>query len=111
MSPDVPGATSRDLLEYATEQKIFQIGNTKVGGRPGAQPTVLIGTTFYHKHDVVTNADRGEINAEEAEKRIRVQEDFSRGRATHACWTSSGPRRMEWSATWNSRRRLPICRC
>ena len=77
MSPDVPGTTSRDLLEYATEQKIFQIGNTKVGGRPGAQPTVLIGTTFYHKHDVVTNADRGEINAEEAEKRIRVQEDFS----------------------------------
>jgi tetrahydromethanopterin S-methyltransferase subunit H len=38
---------------------------------------VLIGTTFYHKHDVVTNADRGEINAEEAEKRIRIQEDFS----------------------------------
>ncbi|MHB8970810.1 MAG: tetrahydromethanopterin S-methyltransferase subunit H family protein [Pirellulaceae bacterium] len=77
MSPDVHGTTSRGLLEYATEQKIFQIGNIKVGGRPGAQPTVLIGTTFYHKHDVVTNADRGEINAEEAEKRIRVQEDFS----------------------------------
>ncbi|MHB9066003.1 MAG: tetrahydromethanopterin S-methyltransferase subunit H family protein, partial [Pirellulaceae bacterium] len=58
-------------------QKIFQVGNTQVGGRPGAQPTVLIGTTFYHKHDVVTNADRGEINAEEAEKRIRIQEDFA----------------------------------
>lgn len=77
MSPDIHGTTTRGLLEYATEQKIFQIGNIKVGGRPGAQPTVLIGTTFYHKHDVVKNADRGEINAEEAEKRIRVQEDFS----------------------------------
>ena len=34
MSPDVPGATSRDLLEYATEQKIFQIGNTRVEAAP-----------------------------------------------------------------------------
>ena len=77
MSPEVSGQPARGLLEYATEQKIFQIGKITVGGRPGAQPTVLIGTTFYHKHDVVTNADRGEINAAEAEKRIRVQEDFS----------------------------------
>ncbi len=77
MSPHVPGEPTRGLLEYAIEQKTFRIGKTSIGGRPGAQPTVLIGTIFYHKHDVVTNADRGEINAAEAEKRIRLQEDFS----------------------------------
>lgn len=65
------------LLAFATEQKIFQIGNTRIGGLPGAQPTVLIGTLFYHKHDVVIDAERGEIDEVEAEKRIRVQEDFS----------------------------------
>jgi tetrahydromethanopterin S-methyltransferase subunit H len=77
MSPHVPGEPTRGLLEYAIEQQTFQIGKTRIGGRPGAQPTVLIGSVFYHKHDVVTNADRGEINAAEAEKRIRLQEDFS----------------------------------
>ncbi len=77
MSPDVSGQGPRGLLEYATEQQIFQIGKTSVGGRPGAQPTVLIGTIFYHKHDVVIDAERGEIDAAEAEKRIRLQEDYS----------------------------------
>ena len=38
---------------------------------------MLIGTVFYHKHDIVTNAERGEINVAEAEQRIRLQEDFS----------------------------------
>ena len=65
------------LLEYIIPQKTFQVGNVRIGGCPGAQPTVLIGTTFYHKHDVVKNADKGELNEEEAAKRIRIQEDFS----------------------------------
>lgn len=77
MSSDTSGTVTRELLEYATPQQIFQIGNTRVGGRPGAQPTVLIGTVFYHRHDVVRNANLGEIDAAEAERRIRVQEDFS----------------------------------
>jgi len=77
MSSDVSGEATRGLLEYAIAQQTFQIGNTRVGGRPGAQPTVLIGTVFYHKHDVVKNADRGEIDTAEAEKRIQLQADFS----------------------------------
>ena len=77
MSDEPQGTSGPGLLEYGTEQKIFQVGNTRIGGRPGAQPTVLIGTCFYHKHDVVLDADRGEIDEAEAEKRIRLQEDFS----------------------------------
>jgi tetrahydromethanopterin S-methyltransferase subunit H len=77
MSCEGSGDTERGLLEYAREQQTFEIGNVKIGGKPGAQPTVLIGTVFYHKHDVVTNAERGEINVAEAERRIRLQEDFS----------------------------------
>ncbi len=77
MSDATPGSAAPGLLEFATTQKIFRVGNTNIGGQPGAQPTVLIGTLFYHKHDVVIDADRGEINEAEAEKRIRLQEDFS----------------------------------
>ena len=77
MSDEKQASASPGLLEYASEQKIWQVGNTKIGGQPGAQPTVLIGTAFYHKHDVVIDADRGEIDEAEAEKRIRLQEDYS----------------------------------
>ncbi|MCU0961689.1 MAG: tetrahydromethanopterin S-methyltransferase subunit H [Pirellulaceae bacterium] len=77
MSSDHQGGASHGLLEYTTTQQIFQVGNTRIGGRPGAQPTVLIGTIFYHRHDVVRNAERGEIDTAEAERRIRIQEDFS----------------------------------
>lgn len=65
------------LLEYACEQQTFEIGNIRIGGRPGARATVLVGTVFYHRHDVVINAERGELNEAEAEKRIRLQEDYS----------------------------------
>lgn len=68
---------ARGLLEFAIEQKVFQIGNVAVGGQPGVQPAVLIGTAFYHKHDIVIDADKGLFNAEQAEQRIRLQEDFS----------------------------------
>lgn len=77
MSSEHAGGATRELLEYATAQQTFQVGNTRIGGRPGAQPTVLIGTVFYHRHDVVRNADLGELDTAEAERRIRLQEDFS----------------------------------
>jgi tetrahydromethanopterin S-methyltransferase subunit H len=78
MSLESQAGAPAGLLEYTTPQKTFQIGNVTVGGPSGVQPTVLVGTLFYHRHDVVLNADKGEINAEEAEKRIRLQEDFSK---------------------------------
>ena len=76
MSPTLL-ARARDPSEYAIEQQTFQVGKDASRRPTGAQATVLIGTILDHKHDVVTNADRGEINAAEAEKRIRLQEDFS----------------------------------
>jgi tetrahydromethanopterin S-methyltransferase subunit H len=40
------------LLDFLTEQSIFEIGGVRVGGRPRADPTVLIGSVFYHGHKV-----------------------------------------------------------
>ncbi len=74
MSSDPQGGTAPGLLEFTTPQQIFQIGNTRVGGHPGAQPTVLIGTVFYHRHDVVRDAERGEIDADEATRRTLLTE-------------------------------------
>lgn len=67
----------RGLLEFQAEQKTFAIGGVNVGGQPGVCPTVLIGSMFYHGHDVLIDEDRGEFQRDEAEKRIRAQEDYA----------------------------------
>jgi tetrahydromethanopterin S-methyltransferase subunit H len=48
-----------------------------VGGQPGLRPTVLIGSVFFHGHRISTDENRGEFHAEEAEKRIRLQDEFA----------------------------------
>jgi tetrahydromethanopterin S-methyltransferase subunit H len=71
------GSQKKGLLEFAVEQASFQIGGISVGGQPGVRPTVLVGSMFYHGHNVSTDEDRGEFNRDEAEQRIRHQEDYS----------------------------------
>ena len=70
-------AEAAGLLEFAAAQSTFQIGGIRVGGLPGARPTVLIGSAFYHGHKILIDEDRGEFDVDEAAKRIRVQDDFA----------------------------------
>lgn len=77
MATSLDEATTGGLLEFQTEQSIFEVGGVRVGGYPGANPTVLIGSVFYHGHKVIVDEDSGEFDTEEAEKRIRAQDDFS----------------------------------
>ena len=67
---------ARGLLEFNVPQKTFEIGNVRVGGQPGVRPTVLVGSMFYHGHNVILDEDRGEFNREAAEKAIRGQEEY-----------------------------------
>ena len=77
MSANLDEAATDGLLEFQTEQSIFEIGGVRIGGHPGAQPTVLIGSAFYHGHKINVDEARGEFDAEEAEKAIRKQDEFS----------------------------------
>jgi tetrahydromethanopterin S-methyltransferase subunit H len=65
------------MITFKTEQKIFEIGGVKFGGQPGENPTVLIGSIFYHGHKIVDNEKTGEFNREEAERLIKLQEEYS----------------------------------
>jgi tetrahydromethanopterin S-methyltransferase subunit H len=65
------------MLHVERELKSFQVGNVKIGGRPGQVPTVLVGTIFYNKHHVVKDEMKGEFDRVEAERLIKVQEEFS----------------------------------
>jgi tetrahydromethanopterin S-methyltransferase subunit H len=59
------------MYRFATEQKIFQIGNVKVGGQPGELPTVLIGSIFYDGHKIVQDSKKGIFNVQKSEEIIK----------------------------------------
>jgi len=65
------------MWSFGTEQKVVDIGHVKVGGLPGQQPTVLVGSIFYAKHGVVIDESKGEFDREKAEELLKVQEEFS----------------------------------
>jgi tetrahydromethanopterin S-methyltransferase subunit H len=65
------------MLSVEREHKSFQIGRVKIGGKPGQVPTVLIGSIFYNKHHVVKDEMKGEFDRGEAERLIKLQEEFS----------------------------------
>jgi len=65
------------LFEYKSKQKVINIGGVNVGGIPGQNPTVLIGTIFYHKHKIFRNEQTGDFDRKQAEKIINAQEEIS----------------------------------
>lgn len=64
------------MFRFKTEQKTFEIGGVKVGGQPGALPTVLIGSIFYDRHRIVTDERKGVFDRDAAETLIRRQEEL-----------------------------------
>jgi len=65
------------MFKFERKQKIFEIAGVEVGGQPGEYPTVLIGSIFYEKHRIVSNALKGEFNKVQAEALIKKQEELS----------------------------------
>lgn len=50
------------MLNFDVEQKVIQIGNIKMGGQPGENPIVMIGTVFYAKHAALLDEKTGKID-------------------------------------------------
>jgi len=65
------------LFEFAQQQKVFNIGNVRVGGRPGENPTVLIGSMFFRGHKIVSDSDRGIFDKGKAKALLDREEDLS----------------------------------
>lgn len=65
------------MWRFKSEQKVFDIGGVKIGGLPGERPTVLVGSIFYRKHEIVEDERKGEFDRAKAEELIHVQEEFS----------------------------------
>lgn len=65
------------MFKFGKEQKIFEIGDVKIGGQPGELPTVLIGSLFHEGHRIVTDRKAGVFDRRKAERLIKVQEEMS----------------------------------
>lgn len=65
------------MLNFAKEQKIVTIGNIKIGGNSGENPTVLIGSIFHKGDKIVTNEKLGIFDKKEAERLIFKQKELS----------------------------------
>lgn len=65
------------MLSFEHEQKIFTIGNVKIGGQPGELPTVLVGSIFYDRHKIVSDPVNGVFDRGKAEELIKRQEEMS----------------------------------
>ncbi|MDY0267330.1 MAG: tetrahydromethanopterin S-methyltransferase subunit H [Methanimicrococcus sp.] len=56
------------MFKFEKKQEIYEIGGVRFGGQPGEVPTVVIGTMFYNRHKIVTDADKGIFDKAAAEK-------------------------------------------
>jgi tetrahydromethanopterin S-methyltransferase subunit H len=62
------------MFKFEKTQKIVQIGSTRIGGQPGENPTALIGSIFYERHKIVSDAKQGFFDSKAAETLLENQE-------------------------------------
>ncbi len=65
------------MFIFEKEQQIYDIAGVKIGGNPGENPTVLAGTIFYDGDKIVTDAEYGEFDKNQAELMIGKQNELS----------------------------------
>ncbi|MFX1409999.1 MAG: hypothetical protein ACFFA6_06585 [Promethearchaeota archaeon] len=58
------------MLNFEKEQNVAKIGNIKLGGQPGENPIVMIGTVFYARHAAILDEKTGKIDKSLVEKEI-----------------------------------------
>jgi len=66
------------MFRYDLEQKVFNIGGTKVGGQPGENAPLLIGNMFQKGDTLIESRKEHKFNRKEAEERIHEMESLSR---------------------------------
>jgi tetrahydromethanopterin S-methyltransferase subunit H len=62
------------MFKFKAPQKVFQIGKMKIGGQPGENPKVVIGTIFYERHKIVEDPVEGIFDEKAAEALINKQD-------------------------------------
>lgn len=64
-------------FRFKKDQFVAEIGNVKIGGQPGENPTVLLGTMFYNGHKIIEKRKGARFDRQRAEELINRQETLS----------------------------------
>jgi tetrahydromethanopterin S-methyltransferase subunit H len=65
------------MFKFTQEQKICKIGDINLGGQPGENPTVLIGSIFYRGHRIVSDPDEGIFDKQKAKDLLDREAELS----------------------------------
>ncbi|MEM3173935.1 MAG: tetrahydromethanopterin S-methyltransferase subunit H [Candidatus Bathyarchaeia archaeon] len=65
------------MFRFSREQTVFEISGIKVGGQPGENPTVMIGSMFYKGDKIVRDEKSGDFDLEAARTLISRLEEIS----------------------------------
>ncbi|MCD4702911.1 MAG: tetrahydromethanopterin S-methyltransferase subunit H [Methanosarcinaceae archaeon] len=55
------------MFKFDKKQQVFDINGVKLGGQPGQYPTVLVGSIFYNRHNIVSDEDKGTFDKAKAD--------------------------------------------
>jgi len=66
-----------NMFSFTARQKIYQVGNVKIGGQPGELPTVLIGNIFYGGMPEIFDHKTGGFDQKATLKWIETAEELS----------------------------------
>ena len=58
------------MLNFEKEQKVVEIGTTRIGGQPGENPVVMIATVFYANHAALLDEKTGKIDKKLVEQEL-----------------------------------------
>ena len=67
-----------ELFRFAREQQVAEVGGIRVGGQPGENPILLIGSVFHKGDHLLEQRKQGRFDREKAKERIAVQERLSK---------------------------------
>lgn len=58
------------MLEFEKKQKVIEIGNVRIGGQPGENPVVAVGSVFYSKHPALKDEKTGDFDKKMVEQEL-----------------------------------------
>jgi len=65
------------MFRLEREQHVCRVGDVEIGGQPGERPTVLIGSIFFARHQIVQDAQRGLFDEAKAEALLDAEAEAS----------------------------------
>jgi len=75
----------RRMQRFPKEQKVYTIAGVEVGGQPGERPTVLLGSIFFAKHQIVSDPLKGIFDQDKAKALLEREAEVSASTANPRC--------------------------